>query len=276
MPSIRFLATVATSLMLNCKFAIGHFSDASVHQYEPLDEADLSALLSNVVRDVNDTAHALLQQEMLLGWPTVDRNESLARTKDLMVVDNITAIAKRRGRDGFQQIVQPVSIVNFVMTDGTGRVSYDTIMKQIDQLNSAYSGQEARAGGYDKATDSKIRFKLAGVRYVVNNDYFNLCTLPTVAAQSRPKYMMAGDRHANVYVCWCANNLGMSWLPYDSWYHQLTGEDHYALGAVVHWQLLTGNTFNNGMWSKGNILTHEIGHFYGVRAKFDILQMLLD
>jgi len=198
------------------------------------------------------------------GWPEPGP-ESYKITAQILK----EAAANGGNRADFPRIVQPVSFINFVMKDGTGRVSYSAMQKQIDQLNAAYSGQEARDGGYSKPTDSNIRFKLAGVRYVVNDDFFNLCTLPSYIVQYRPKYMMNGARHLNIYVCWDQNNLGNAWLPYDSWYGQNTDENHYALGAIVHWNLLPGNTFKGGLWSKGNIATHEVGHCFGLRHPYE-------
>jgi len=197
------------------------------------------------------------------GWQAPG-NESFQET--LTMIQEFEA--SETSRAGFRQIIQPVSFINFIMTDGTGKVPYSSFQKQIDQLNAAYSASEAK-GQYSKPSDSGIRFQLAGVRYVANNDFFNYCTLPSIIAKSRPKYMMDGAQHLNVYVCWCANSLGLSWLPYDSWFRDPVSESHYALGAIVHYELLPGNNFRGGLWSKGNILTHEVGHYYGLRHPYE-------
>lgn len=168
------------------------------------------------------------------------------------------------------QVIQPISFINFIAADGlTGKNSYESIQKQVEQLNLAFSGEEARKTKYSTPTDSKIRFQLAGIRYVIHDDYFNLCGLPSTIAKYRPLYMMDGARHLNVYICWCEYNLGLAWLPYDAWYHVPITESSFALGAIVHWQLLPGNNFNKGMWNKGNILTHEVGHTYGLRHPYE-------
>ncbi len=169
----------------------------------------------------------------------------------------------------FTTIIQPVSFVITYMNDGTGRVPYEKLQRQIDVLNEAFSGAEAKQAKYPNFKDTKIRFKLAGVRYIKNNDLFNLCTLPSVISKYRPVYMMDGTRHLNIYVCWCKNNLGLSWLPYDPWYRDPLSEGHYSLGAIVHHDLLPGNTFNGGLWTKGNILTHECGHTYGLKHPYE-------
>ena len=188
------------------------------------------------------------------GWP-IPGPESYKTTQKLW--DSYLADGNRAS---FPNIIQPISFINFIQTDGTGKVSYEKIVAQVAQLNKEYSGTEAKQGDYASPTDTNIRFMLAGIRYVVNNDYFNLCALPSYINVIRPRYMMDGAVHLNIYVCWCQYDLGLSWLPYDSWFGQPISEDSFALGSIVHWQLLPGNNFNGGMWSKGNILTHEVGH----------------
>jgi len=197
-------------------------------------------------------------------WPASDP-EGTKRVKQLLEEYE----ANKGNRAEFPNIVQPISFINFVMKDGTGRNTYASFQRQIDQLNRAYSGEEAFAANYPGATDSKIRFKLAGVRYVVNDDYYNLCALPSYINVIRPKYMMDGALHLNVYVCWSQYNLGLSWLPYDSWYRQPVSESHYSLGAIIHSELLPGNDFNGGMWNQGDILTHEVGHSFGLKHPYE-------
>lgn len=144
--------------------------------------------------DQNGTAN----HDHMEGWPEPGP-ESFAITAKMLK----EAAAEGGNRADFPLVIQPISFINFVMKDGTGRVPYSAITQQVEQLNNAYSGQEARAAKYASATDTNIRFKLAGVRYVVNDDYFNLCTLPSTIVVIRPRYMMSGAIHLNVYICWC-------------------------------------------------------------------------
>lgn len=166
-------------------------------------------------------------------------------------------------------IYQPISFTIFYKRDGTGMVNYTSLVKQIHQLNHAFSGEEARLAKYKRATDAGVRFTLASVRYVQHDEWFDLCTLPSEFKKYRPLYMTDPAIHLNVYICWNANSLGLAWLPYDSWYRDPISESHYSLGISLHHQLLPGNTFKGGLWAKGNILTHEVGHCYGLKHPYE-------
>lgn len=182
---------------------------------------------------------------------------------------NLTDLNNKQTVASFPIIIQPVSFVVLYMGDKTGRVTYEQLQRQIDVLNYAFSGSEAIKVNYQFPKDTGIRFKLAGVRYVKNDDLFNLCTLPSMISKYKPKFMMDGSKHLNIYVCWCKNMLGISWLPYVTWYRDKLSEGHFSLGPIIHHELLPGNNFNGGLWSKGNILTHECGHSYGLKHIYE-------
>jgi hypothetical protein len=179
-------------------------------------------------------------------------------------------------------IIQPVSFVVSHKVDGTGRIFYDQMLKQVDMLNDAFSGLDAKNAGRIPV-DAKIRFELAGVRYIANDTLFDLCALPSTISDYRPKYMMSPSKHLNIYVCWCENALGLAWLPYDKWFSNPLSEDHFSLGEIVHWKLIAGNKnftklpnetsqmaakINSGLWSLGKIAVHETGHHMGLRHPY--------
>src|SRR5574343_119478 len=178
-------------------------------------------------------------------------------------------------------IIQPVSFVVTYASDGSGHISYSQVEQQIDVLNNALYGLDAKNAGRIPV-DYGIRFKLAGVRYIKDDKLFNLCILPSTIKSYRPTYMMSPSKHLNVYVCWCENMLGLSWLPYDRWYTEPVSEHGYYLGAIVHWKLVSGNTnftnepspsyveklINSGIWSIGKTLVHEVGHHMGLRHPY--------
>jgi len=74
----------------------------------------------------------------------------------------------------------------------------------------------------------------------------------------------------NVYTCHCTAALGLGLIPYIRWRVYPTPgvqelpENHWYLGVIIDWQLLTGSNVFNGRWSQGLILVHEAGHHYGL------------
>jgi hypothetical protein len=171
----------------------------------------------------------------------------------------------------YQPLVQPVVFHVLYKKDGTGIVPFTALSKQIDELNKTFSGGEAVTAKYKKATDAKIHFELHAVKYIENDDWHDLCALPSTIAVMRPQVMLDPARYYNVYVCYVGNNLGLSWLPYQSWFNAPLSESHYSLGSSLHYELLPGNTFRRfgGNWSQGDILVHETGHTYGLMHLYE-------
>jgi len=172
-----------------------------------------------------------------------------------------------------------------------GKVNFESLIAQMEQLNKAYSATEAIAAGYAKATDSKIRFFLHSVVYYNNTEYNDLCLLQTYDAPLKWHFHKDTSRYLNVYVCFVANQLGMAWLPYQPYTYPWSyidskgvttcegsvvpaawgcpvnaplSESSYYHGIYLHYDLLPGNSFQGGVWSQGDILTHEVGHTFGL------------
>ena len=175
----------------------------------------------------------------------------------------------------FTPIITPVSFVIFIDSNGDGYVPIEKLYQQVDQLNTAFSGEEAVANKYPHATDSKIRFQFVGVRYVVDDTLFNDFALPSYMASYRPMYQMNPAKHMNVYSGYLPYSVGLSFYPYDTWFGQPITESFFGLGCMLHWEVFPGNNWKPpgpypaGLWPKGNILTHEVGHFFGVRHPYD-------
>ena len=177
---------------------------------------------------------------------------------------------KSQDTASFPFLYQEVVFIVIYMSDGvTGKVPYSALVAQIDELNRDFSGQDAVTGGYALATDAKIRFRLGGVRYVENDEFFLFCTLTDTQAYFRPRYMSNVAKNMNAYICHAPTNLGLAWLPYQAYDGVVPSESSFALGITVHYQLLPGNTLFNGQWGQGKICTHEVGHNYGLRHLYD-------
>lgn len=78
----------------------------------------------------------------------------------------------------FPLIIQDVMFTVIYKADGTGQVSYSSLIAQISELNRDFSGEDATVGGYGKATDSRIRFRLGAIRYLQNDDIHSYCSSP--------------------------------------------------------------------------------------------------
>lgn len=166
-------------------------------------------------------------------------------------------------------LYQPVVFTIFYKKDKTGLVSYSSLLNQIDALNSAFSGADARMARYSQASDAKIRFRLAGIRFVQNDDYQHMCTLIDRTIKLKKLYGMDPARYLNVYLCNVSSRLGLAWYPWDSFLGLPATENSYANSIYLHYALLPGNSYRGGVWKKGKILVHETGHIYGARHLYD-------
>ncbi len=169
----------------------------------------------------------------------------------------------------YAPLVQPVVFHIIHKKDGTGKVSFPPLVEQIAQLNRAFSGSEATAAKYGKKTDSEIRFELHGVKVYESDQDHDLCALPSQITKFRPANMLDPSRYMNVYICWVEWQYGVAWLPYQSWFRQPLSEKHFSLGVILHWDILPGNNFNDGIWKQGDMLTHEAGHHFGLMHPYE-------
>ena len=162
-------------------------------------------------------------------------------------------------------ILQPVVFHVIYQQNGTGFVPYQTLVKQINELNNDYSGLDAKNAKYKYATDTNIRFFLHGINYVMNDTEHQMCPLTNWQPIIKSKYAYDPAIYYNVYICQCQATLGLSWIPYQLYNGQQVSESHWILGSIVDWTLLPGSTVLNGRYNMGKILTHESGHHYGLQ-----------
>jgi len=174
----------------------------------------------------------------------------------------------------YPRLVQKVNFVVIHKKDKTGYVPRTQLEAQIDQLNRAFSGAEARSAGYEGATDAGITFQLANVKYVQHDEYFQYCALANYQPVVKRAYGLDPTQYLNIYICNVGANLGLSWLPYQPYKSgpnkpTVPTEDHPILGCMVHHELIAGNNYQGGMFAQGDIATHEVGHHYGLAHPYE-------
>lgn len=76
-------------------------------------------------------------------------------------------------------ITQPIVFNVIYKTDGTGNLTQDVIIKQVNQLNNAFSGKDAINKNYRNNANANINFVLKSINYINNDDWFTNCALWT-------------------------------------------------------------------------------------------------
>jgi len=166
-------------------------------------------------------------------------------------------------------ITQPISFHVLYKSDGTGNVLNQTLVKQTEKLNYAFSGKDAVKKKYTKPTNANIKFVVNSIDYTKNDEWFSNCALwnyqPTI------KRALFRPNSYNVYICNVDVNLGLSLIPYQE--TKIYGypnepmplpENHWYLGTLIDHKLLVDSKVFKGRWSQGLMLVHETGHHYGL------------
>lgn len=177
--------------------------------------------------------------------------------------------------------------VNFVIihaTDGTGKITSDQITQQLAALNAAFSGKNAAQHGYPHPVDSQIRFALAqNPVYVQDDNLFNNC--PTGSATQldtmHSRYSLSPKTVYNVYVC-NLGQIGVTNVPgriLDDYFNPIPQDDprYAAAGTVINYRTFAGGDYvipNKNPQQAinltlGNVLVHEVGHYYGLWHPYD-------
>ena len=192
---------------------------------------------------------------MLINFTLVVANPVPIRyCKEEILVDDREekeAIANSNQRLSFPDLL--VDIKFFVIHDGyKGKLTTNQIDKQIDVLNSAYSGL-----GHSLGTDSKIEFRRMTVQYINNGNFYKKCG--DVESSIISSYRGSSDKYISVYTC-DDDYLGYAYYP---WYKS---EGDYR--QVI---FMSPHVFPNGVYDGLNLgltLVHELGHYFGLRHTF--------
>ncbi len=151
-------------------------------------------------------------------------------------------------------------------TAGQGFVSREQIQRQIDVLNSAYSGGDTgrapNQGASPQPTyNTPFRFELVDVTYTTNDSWY-VVSLGSAAEQQMKNALRVGG--AGTLNCYTANigggNLG--WATFPSSYAGNPKRD----GVVLLNESLPGG--RAAPYNLGDTATHEAGHWLGLYHTF--------
>lgn len=140
-------------------------------------------------------------------------------------------------------------------TDGTGNISDQRILAQVDVLNEDYRAISGSLG--QLGFDTKIQFSFAGLTRTANDDWFN----DTQETQFKQALGWDQNKFLNVYVNSASGFLGYAYLP-----QEYAGD--ILDGVVVLYESVGGR--NNGFdpYGEGRTLVHEVGHYLGLEHTF--------
>ena len=134
-----------------------------------------------------------------------------------------------------------------------GEVPDSWIRAQMRVINNSFAG-------YTGGAYTGFRFELAGVTRTTNADWFFM----RIQSQEEHRAKMAlrrGDAGTlNVYTTFGGGYLG--WATFPNSYKSQSSDD----GVVVDFNSLPGGTYD--VYSEGDTLTHEIGHWLGLYHTF--------
>ncbi len=259
--------TNATSLELNAT------SQASLDQ-------------TGFVRCATDEMHA----KRLSNNPNLQSDAEFEAWLAPLVAAKKAQIAQQKASGNFQQIVVNMPIVFHVITDGTApsNISGALVQAQIDQLNLDFSNQAGADGGFwdGRDADAEVVFIPAqvdpngapmaepGVNRVTT---FGAGPFPTGAfdgaagsGQIKPETVWDRSQYVNVWVAQITGGiLGYAQFPSNSTLPGLNvnGGTELNDGVVIG----TGTVGSVAMpgsaapYNMGRTLTHEIGHWIGLR-----------
>ena len=130
-------------------------------------------------------------------------------------------------------------------SSGSGNLSNDIIVDQIDVLNDAYAP-------YD------IFFTLVSVDYTMNDNWYN--DMNQYESAYKQQLNIDPIHHLNIYSGNMPGLLGWSYLPYQ-W-----PEGSYMHGVCILYSSLPGGT--SYPYNAGDTATHEVGHYLGLLHTF--------
>jgi hypothetical protein len=134
-----------------------------------------------------------------------------------------------------------------------GEVPDSWIRAQMRVINDAFAG--FTGGAYTGFT-----FQLAGVTRTTNEDWFFMRIQSQDEHRAKTALRRGGANTLNVYTTYGGGYLG--WATFPNSYKSQPADD----GVVVDFNSLPGGSYE--VYSEGDTLTHEIGHWLGLYHTF--------
>lgn len=176
----------------------------------------------------------------------------------LVINNDINSISDKR--INYYTLIIDVRFV--VFHDGEdGRVSGETLQKQIDVLNEAFAGKYA-----DNMMDTKIRFRLDTTKYVDNRGYYTRCD--SIDGKLMKRFSRKTEKIMNIMVC--TSNLYLGW----AYYPWVFNEDNRMNTIFINSESLPAGGME--LYNKGFTLVHEIGHYFGLIHTFSYDGICID
>lgn len=199
------------------------------------------ALTFLAVLIIFNTSNTLYAQEIRCGVPDLTMQEVLS------IQESITRWRQVGGVTNKAIITIPVAFHVVRLNDGSGDVSNDRIIRQLDSLNRGFA-------------NTNFRFSLHSITRT-NNTVWSTHTMGS-DAEAAMKQALAIDpaRVLNFYLCVLGSGLlGYATFP---WSYP---ENSYMHGVVVRNTTLPGGT---PPYDEGDTGTHEVGHYLGLFHTF--------
>lgn len=205
---------------------------------------------------------ALSEARLAKGAQAHDPNSVTAVQAAALDADLRQRLAKLGQPDGVQPLAPnsirvDVRVHVITKNDGTGGVTSNMIIRQINTLNRGYSGQSNPA----HAARTPFWFVLKSIDHTANSDWYNWSYPGRDRHDDREAKAAlheGGWKDLNMYVA----NLGDGLLGYANY----PGGKLFRDGVVLLNESLPGG--DAAPYNEGDTATHEVGHWFGLFHTF--------
>ena len=188
----------------------------------------------------------------------LDKSHDPQKLQELVIKNDVNGINKKR--INYYSLVIDVRIIVFHYGED-GKVSGETLQKQIDVLNEAFSGKYA-----DNMIDTKLRFRVDTTKYVDNKGYYTRCD--DIDDRLMMRFGRKNDKIINIMICDSKRYLGWAYYPW-------TFNENNRMNTIfIHSDALPDGSME--LYNKGLTLVHEIGHYFGLIHTFSYRGTCID